>query len=494
MTTTNPDSASDVEQERSGGKRLNNMPILILFGLGLAFLLMVALVMWGRGNRSGGDEQDLFGSKSSGWNDSGKIAAGLIEKYPNGVIAPAPPTLPSASPPPPQVGAQTPTPADTTPSMPPFPGMTLPPAIGDARQRIPRSYSTATPAVNEETQRIRQMKSQQFHQAVTAKTSVSGGGGGMASTSRGIAASTASSMGAASSRDEVLNHLAAVRAGLEQKRQTDPAAAYQQRMSALKASGLMPDSGMGAGMDGGISLLPDRPATVPNPQSAENPYAAFDNPEQGDRWQLDSRMQAPRSAFELRAGFVLPAVMISGINSDLPGSISAQVAHNVYDTATGRHLLIPQGTRLLGAYESDVMFGQSRVLIAWQRLIFPDGKALDLGSMPGADSAGYSGFKDQVNNHYVRLFGNAFLMSGVTAAVTLSQDRNSSSNNNNQRASDALSESMGQVFGNAIAQLISKNLNIAPTLEVRPGYRFNVIVTKDLVFARPYQAFDYSAR
>jgi len=99
-----------------------------------------------------------------------------------------------------------------------------------------------------------------------------------------------------------------------------------------------------------------------------------------------------------------------------------------------------------------------------------------------------------VNNHYVRLFGNAFLMSGVTAAVTLSQDRNSSSNNNNQRASDALSESMGQVFGNAIAQLISKNLNIAPTLEVRPGYRFNVIVTKDMSFGKPYQAFDYSAR
>jgi len=328
---------------------------------------------------------------------------------------------------------------------------------------------------------------QQFHQAVQAKTAVSVGQshhaeGGFSS---GVSPLSAAG-GSASSQDEVLAKIAAVRSQLERQRQNDPTAAYQQRMNALKASGIMAELGAGGGMDT-AALLP----VTQTAMDSDNDYAAFDKTGQGDRWRLNERTQAPRSAFELRAGFVLPATMISGINSELPGQLMAQVSQNVYDTATGRYLLVPQGTRLVGSYSSDVIYGQSRILIAWQRLIFPDGKALDLGSMPGADNAGYSGLSDQVNNHYLRLFGNAFLMSGITAAVTLSQDKGGNSSGSNQRASDALSESLGQVLGNTITQIISKNLNISPTLQVRPGYRFNVIVTKDLTFQRPYQAFDY---
>ncbi len=179
--------------------------------------------------------------------------------------------------------------------------------------------------------------------------------------------------------------------------------------------------------------------------------AQFGQGGQGDRWKLDSQPEAPRTPFELRAGFVVPATLISGINSDLPGQIMAQVAQDVYDTPTGKHLLIPQGSRLVGSYSSDVAYGQSRVLVAWQRIVFPDGKAMDIGAMPGADSAGYAGFNDQVNNHYVRLFGSAFLMSGVVAGVSMSQDRGNSGNQGNQqRASDALSEALGQVLGNTI--------------------------------------------
>lgn len=206
---------------------------------------------------------------------------------------------------------------------------------------------------------------------------------------------------------------------------------------------------------------------------------------------MESQPAAPRSPYELRAGFVIPATLISGINSDLPGQIMAQVAQNVYDTPTGRHLLVPQGSRLVGSYSSDVAYGQSRVLIAWQRIVFPDGKAMDIEAMPGADSAGYAGFKDKVNNHYFRLIGSALLMSGVVASVSLSQDNDSNNNGDRQRASDALSEALGQVLGNTIAQVISKNLNVAPTLEIRPGYRFNVIVTKDMTFSKPYRSFDY---
>jgi type IV secretion system protein VirB10 len=218
--------------------------------------------------------------------------------------------------------------------------------------------------------------------------------------------------------------------------------------------------------------------------------APFAGSNQGDRWKLDTGPQAPRTPYELRAGFVVPATLISGINSELPGQIVAQVSQNVFDTATGKWRLIPQGSRLVGSYSSSVAYGQGRVLVAWQRIIFPDGKAMDIGAMPGADSAGYAGLNDQVNNHYVRLFASAFLMSGVTAGVSLSQPQQTTGTTT-PTAGSAMSEALGQQLGQVTAQLIAKNMNIAPTLEIRPGYRFNVIVTKDMTFTKPYQAFDY---
>jgi type IV secretory pathway VirB10-like protein len=229
---------------------------------------------------------------------------------------------------------------------------------------------------------------------------------------------------------------------------------------------------------------------APAPGNSGKDYGQFAGSGQADRWRLDSRPEAPRSPFELRAGFVVPATLISGINSDLPGQIVAQVSQDVFDTPTGKWRLIPQGARLVGSYSSDIAFGQSRVLVAWQRIIFPDGKAMDIGAMPGADSAGYSGFTDQVNNHFGRLFGSAFLMSAVTAGISISQPQTLSTTTR-ESASSAMSEALGQQLGQVTAQLIAKNMNIAPTLEIRPGYRFNVVVTKDMTFSKPYQAFDY---
>ena len=149
-----------------------------------------------------------------------------------------------------------------------------------------------------------------------------------------------------------------------------------------------------------------------------NQYA---NNGQGDRWRLDSKPEPPHSPYELRAGFVIPGTLISGVNSQLPGQIMAQTSQDVFDTATGKHKLFPQGSRLVGTYSSEVAYGQARVLVAWQRLVFPDGKAMDIGAMPGADGAGFAGFKDQVDNHYVRIFGSALLMSAITAGVAYSQ-------------------------------------------------------------------------
>ena len=112
--------------------------------------------------------------------------------------------------------------------------------------------------------------------------------------------------------------------------------------------------------------------------------------------------------------------------------------------------------------------------------------------MPGADGAGYSGFNDQVDNHYLRIFGSAILMSGITAGVSISQNNNSNGGLYAQpTASSALSEALGQQLGNVTAQMISKNLNISPTLEIRPGFRFNVMCIKDLVLPKPYSSFDY---
>jgi type IV secretion system protein VirB10 len=213
----------------------------------------------------------------------------------------------------------------------------------------------------------------------------------------------------------------------------------------------------------------------------------------GGNWRNASEVEAPPANLcVIRTGSVIPATLVSGINSDLPGQIVGQVAQDVYDTPTGKYLLIPQGSRLVGEYSSQVQYGQSRVFAVWQRVVFPDGKALDLGAMPGSSGAGYAGFRDRVNNHYVRIFGSAVMMSAILAGVEMTQNKQDyTQGSNQQRMADALSESLGRVLGGVMAEMLSKNMSIAPTLEIRPGYRFNVMLVKDLEFKRPYRAFDY---
>jgi type IV secretory pathway VirB10-like protein len=214
-----------------------------------------------------------------------------------------------------------------------------------------------------------------------------------------------------------------------------------------------------------------------------------DNP---DRWYSPNQVENP-VRFQLRAGFVIPAVLLSGVNSEVPGTIIAQVAQDVYDNATGSDLLIPQGARLIGSYYANVQYGQSRLFVVWQRIVYPDGRALDIGAEPGTDSAGYAGFKDRVDSHWVRIFGSAVLMSAISAGISYSQDRNQVNGNNfaPPRFSDELSQAVGQQFGQAAAKLIEKNLDIAPTLKIRPGYRFSILLIKDFVFPGPYEDFRY---
>jgi len=211
-----------------------------------------------------------------------------------------------------------------------------------------------------------------------------------------------------------------------------------------------------------------------------------------DRWKLNTHLEAPTTPYILRTGAVIPALLLSAMNAELPGTVTAQVSQDVFDTPTGNYLLIPQGARLVGEYSNAIQYGQARIFVAWQRIIYPDGSALDIGAMPGADQQGKAGFNDQVDNHFLRIFGSAILMSAVTAATNWATNHNQVGfNSNGYSASSAISEAVGQQLGQATAHLLEKNLSIAPTLVVRPAYRFNIVVTKDLEFQTPYYVGSY---
>jgi type IV secretion system protein VirB10 len=206
---------------------------------------------------------------------------------------------------------------------------------------------------------------------------------------------------------------------------------------------------------------------------------------------LDNRVRPSLSPYEVKAGSLIPAVLITQANSDLPGQLIAQVRENVFDTPTGAHLLIPQGTRAIGVYDSLVAFGQERVLVAWQRLIFPDGSSLNLGSMPGTDLAGAAGFRDRVHRDYVRIFGSAILLSAISAGVQISQGTFASGNQatDTRDIREILAAALGQNLGELGTEMTRRNLDVQPTLEIRSGYRFNIAVMKDLVMPGPYRAF-----
>ena len=225
-----------------------------------------------------------------------------------------------------------------------------------------------------------------------------------------------------------------------------------------------------------------------DPAADKDKEAFFGRAEKDSRWILPHTRTAGQP-LELKTGAVIPGVMVTGINSDLPGNIIAQVSQNVFDTATGRQLLIPQGAKLFGVYDSRVIYGQERVLVAWNRLMFPDGSAVTLGAMPGSDMAGNAGYTDKVNNHYLRIFGSAILMSMITGGMSYSMDSLDTSGGDSDKPTlqNEMGAALASQLGQATLQILQKNLNIAPTLEIRPGYQFNVIVTKDMVFERPYK-------
>jgi len=230
------------------------------------------------------------------------------------------------------------------------------------------------------------------------------------------------------------------------------------------------------------------PATAPpaDPtaiQSRQDQKQAFAQRSDDTTTRNPGSLQAPASPYEVMAGTVIPAALVTGINSDLPGQVIANVTEAVYDTATGRYLLIPQGSRLLGRYDSQVAFGQRRVLLVWTRLILPDTSSISLDRLPGIDPAGYAGLEDGVDWHWDRILAGAALSTLLGVSSELATSNTGAGNGNVVIAT----RNSAQDTANQVGQEITRrNLSVQPTLTIRPGFPMDVMVNKDLVL-RPYQ-------
>lgn len=200
---------------------------------------------------------------------------------------------------------------------------------------------------------------------------------------------------------------------------------------------------------------------------------------------LGRKRTAPLSRYEVKAGWMIPAILEQQLNSDLPGLIRALVRENVYDTVSGRFVLIPAGSTLIGIYNSHVGYGQNALQAVWRRVIFPDGSSISIGGFEGDDSEGAAGFRDQLNDHWARILSGALLTSLFAAGIELSQGTNSSVLQS-PSAGQQVGQAVGQQIGQLGVEVTRRNLNIQPTIVVRPGYRFFVRVEKDLVFDGPY--------
>lgn len=256
------------------------------------------------------------------------------------------------------------------------------------------------------------------------------------------------------------------------------------------------------------SLVPNPQFDISNPPTATGGMAAIaasmsnsggqssvrqDNTRD---WNLNAQITAkPKNPFLLQTGAVINGVLQTEINDNLSeGLVTAVIPSNVYDSVTGKYLLIPQGSKLLGQFEKNGggnggAASQERLMVVWDRIMFPDGRTLDILGMEGSDAMGRAGFSDRVNTHFWRNAGNALLLSLVGAGVgyTLDKsDNNNNGNNNNTSFKSEMASQMAYQFGNLSTKVIENGLNLAPTLEIRAGYQFNIVVNKDIAFPQPY--------
>ncbi len=343
------------------------------------------------------------------------------------------------------------------------------PGMAPANERVVIRHSPRpappSPAVRQPTEEERRLATayQREREAMLAPTSTRGSG----STWTGGRTSQAS--GAGLSDD--ISRIAALTQALTGNSKKDQTTDAIQR--AFSASGRQGDA------DDGFD--------VQNAQGRKEEFLNAARTKQGDDYLRSTRV-APLSKFEIKAGWEIPAVLEQGLNSDLPGELKALVTSNVYDTATGLHLLIPQGSRIVGAYDSRLAYGQDGVQVVWDRIIFPDASSVDLNGMAGIDAHGNSGLRDKVDRHYKRLFGMAVLSSLFAVGYELTQQRNRTvlTLPSPQETAGA---TVGREIGQVGAQITRRNLNVQPTVKVPVGYKFTVRVNRDILFDGPYEPF-----
>jgi type IV secretion system protein TrbI len=253
--------------------------------------------------------------------------------------------------------------------------------------------------------------------------------------------------------------------------------AAQERETA-RSSGLFFGASGGSGGGDAPAALPTsgpvQPAAAQSPPADGNRRTAFLEGESDRRTVSHERLSGPVTPHVLQAGSIIPAALITGIRSDLPGLVTAQVTQNVYDSPTGRILLIPQGSRLIGDYDADIAFGQSRVLLAWNRLILPDGRSIVLERQPASDPSGFAGLQDRTDNHW----GGVLRAALVSTLLGIGSEIGSGSDDNLIRA---LRRGSQESVGRAGEQVVSRELNVRPTLTIRPGFAVRVLVTRDII-------------
>ena len=253
----------------------------------------------------------------------------------------------------------------------------------------------------------------------------------------------------------------------------------EQEREAARGSRLFFGGGVQGNAGTGFASLPaaaESPAATPTaaPQSDATRRQAFLERASDKRTVSAERLSGLTSPNILQAGSIIPAALITGIRSDLPGLVTAQVTQNVYDSPTGRILLIPQGSRLIGDYDADVAFGQSRVLLSWNRLILPDGRSIVLERQPAADPRGFAGLQDGTNYHW----GGVLKAALISTLLGVGSEMGSGNDSDLTRA---IRRGTQDSISRAGEQIVSRELNVRPTLTIRPGFQVRVLVTRDLV-------------
>ena len=254
--------------------------------------------------------------------------------------------------------------------------------------------------------------------------------------------------------------------------------ARQEREAATTSRLFLGGGSAGAGIPealrGSIEPAVAAPAPVAGGRSPVAARRAFLEGGAGKANESPERIGGPSSPYILQSGSVIPAALITGIRSDLPGQVTAQVTQNVYDSPTGRILLIPQGARLVGDYDSEIAAGQERVLLAWDRLILPGGRSIRLDRQPGADARGMAGLADRTDHHWGSMLRAALVSTLLGAGAEFGSD-------GDDAIVRALRDGSQDTINQSGRRLVERQMNIPPTLTIRPGFALRVLVTRDLI-------------